>query len=193
MPRAVDSWFRNARFAPGGGKLREDVYLHDPAQEELGIKKRGKKTGVEVKGLIGHVALGDVRSWPNVKPEIWCKWSSAPIDVSAYRTVSTNKKRWLRKFDASSGAARELELGEDEMPLNGIALPEQGCNVEFTQIGITGATGEWWTLGFEAFGELGTVQDNLRVTLNGMTSPDQDCFHSAEVLSYPAWLSKIGG
>jgi len=191
VPRNVDNWFRDRRFTPGGGKPREDVYLHDPAQGELGIKKRGSKAGVEVKGLAGHFTLGDLPSWPHVRPEIWCKWSSAPLDISAYSTVSTNKIRWLRKFDTSSGAAREIQLGEDEMPLGGIVLPEQGCNVEFTQIRIANSKDEWWTLGFEAFGELDTVQDNLRSTLKGMTSPDQDCFHSSEVLSYPAWLSKI--
>jgi hypothetical protein len=41
-------------YAPGGGTPppRRDVYLYDPEQTELGIKARGLKPGLEVKGLV---------------------------------------------------------------------------------------------------------------------------------------------
>src|SRR3982751_1191157 len=36
----------------GGGRPREDVYLRDDRQAALGIKRRGGRPGVEVKGLV---------------------------------------------------------------------------------------------------------------------------------------------
>ena len=50
-------------------------------------------------------------------------------------------------------------------------------------------TEPWWTLGFEAFGELETVPVNLLRTL----APDKviltELVSTGELLSYPAWLS----
>ena len=190
-PSIVQNWFCGGNFAPGGGETRDDVYLLDASQSELGVKKRGKKSGVEIKGLVGHAQVGDPGPWPAAsQPEIWCKWSSSAIDISTFATITTVKVRWLRKFDTSSGAANEVKLGPDEMPTSG-GLPEQGCNVEFTQIAIAGRPENWWTLGFEAFGEIETVAYNLRTTLKGMKPPGQASFDSSELLSYPAWLSKI--
>src|SRR5262245_8798045 len=48
-------WFLSADahgYAAGGGTPREDRYLLDPGQVELGIKMRGPKPGAEVKGLV---------------------------------------------------------------------------------------------------------------------------------------------
>jgi len=59
-----------------GGKQRNDDYLVDPDQTELGLKRRGQKLGVEVKGLV-------VKEWAslNVRPfsgiiELWTKWTT---------------------------------------------------------------------------------------------------------------------
>jgi hypothetical protein len=192
IPDAVDLWFRNRSLpAGGGGEPRDDVYLHDPVQKELGIKRRGKKPGVEIKGLIGRASLAGAPSWVDVKAEIWCKWSSAVIDISGYATVNTLKVRWLRKFDTTSGSADEVELGADEMPLHGVPLPEQGCNIEFTRIQIEGNRRNFWTLGFEAFGDLETVKSNLSRALNAITPLDRVWFGSSMLLSYPEWLAGI--
>jgi hypothetical protein len=75
MPLAVDQDDRknvvNPACPPGGGLLRLDEYLSDPNQCELGIKRRGGKKGVEVKGLVTH-AEQQLAAGPFVGPiEIW--------------------------------------------------------------------------------------------------------------------------
>src|SRR4030095_5243504 len=39
-------WFGSGPFAPGGGEVRVDTYVGDPAQLELGVKSRGNKPGL---------------------------------------------------------------------------------------------------------------------------------------------------
>ena len=53
-PAALDSWFRSGHIPPGGGEIRRDEYLRDPKQQQLGVKKRGRNPGVEIKGLVGE-------------------------------------------------------------------------------------------------------------------------------------------
>lgn len=59
----------------------------------------------------------------------------------------------------------KIPLDPNEKPNAGYSLPIQGCNVELTEVQIVGHSGVWWTLGFEAFGELDTVPANLSLTL----------------------------
>ena len=51
-PDGVETWFRSGPTPAGGGRAREDEYLHEPRQTELGLKRRGEKPGVEAKGLV---------------------------------------------------------------------------------------------------------------------------------------------
>jgi hypothetical protein len=54
IPGSVEKWFHGGLGSchPGGGKPRLDEYLYEQGQVELGLKKRGTKPGIEVKGLI---------------------------------------------------------------------------------------------------------------------------------------------
>src|SRR3984893_18582477 len=67
------------------------------------------------------------------------------------------KTRWIRTYDTSRAAIVEIPLQADEKPLNGQPLPQQGCNVEISKIQIAEDPRQWWTLGFEAFGDLDTA------------------------------------
>ena len=53
---------------------------------------------------------------------------------------------------------------------------------------MAGHAGRWWTLGFEAFGDLDSVPTNLTLTV----LPEKLFLHrvmgSGAFLSYPAWL-----
>ena len=61
-----------------------------------------------------------------------------------------------------SGSTEETSLGADEKPLDERrSLPALGCNVELTE--VTLASGKvWWTLGFESFGTIQTIENDLR-------------------------------
>ncbi len=83
----------------------------------------------------------------------------------------------------------ESPLGPDERPKQGYSLPVQGCNAELTEVSTANLTEVWWTLGFEAFGDIGTVPVNLIKTLASHKATLADLVSSGELLSYPAWLS----
>jgi len=74
------------------------------------------------------------------------------------------KTRSIRTYDTSRAAIVEIPLQADEKPLNGQPLPQQGCNVEISKIQIAEEPRQWWTLGFEAFGDLDSAPGNLLKT-----------------------------
>jgi hypothetical protein len=192
-PAGFEDWFNRAEshpYAAGGGKPRIDKYLHDSNSAELGIKHRGGKGGVEVKGLIATL-----KSVPTGRPfagpiELWCKWTSQVLDLSDLSMVTTEKRRWSRKFDTGKSLPMELQLNEDEnLCEDKLQLPERGCNVELTQVKLPlGAI--WWTLGFEAFGTIETVGHDLCAVAATFAARQPPEFAEGQRASYPAWLMK---
>ena len=129
-PEQLEEWFRGKHpdgISAGGGKERRDDYLRDPNQNELGIKCRGEKSGVEVKGLVSPGATS-LSAEPFVAPiEIWTKWTSDALRIDPALTIVTRKLRWLRKFATGNGSPREIEVDEYEKIQE--PLPQKGCNV----------------------------------------------------------------
>jgi hypothetical protein len=104
------------------------------------------------------------------------------------RTV-VRKTRWLRKYDTSGSTVRELELDADEQLLDSAApLPERGCNLELVAL-TAGDDARWWTLGFEAFGPLDTVEQSLQRTIAHVAPIGREALAGGAELSYPDWLS----
>ncbi|WP_156941683.1 hypothetical protein [Mesorhizobium sp. WSM2561] len=81
---------------------------------------------------------------------------------------------------------REVELGRDEKPLHE-DLPATGCNVELTLVEVSGEI--WWTFGFECFGELGLVDQQLRAVAASLAAREPPDMGNPVPASYPAWLS----
>lgn len=188
VPGDVDAWFRSGP-PPAGGEPREDVYLRDPARPELGIKQRGNEPGVEIKGLVAVRAPSASGPFPG-RVELWCKWSSDVLRLRDLPAVTTVKTRWLRKFAASRDAVREIELDRTGQPRNGEPQPRAGCNLELTQVMLRDARqGEWWTLGFEAFGDLESVEQDLRRTMDRLGTGAPGLSGAAQA-SYPRWLAR---
>lgn len=192
-PSGLKDWFVNASgdvFAAGGGKPgREDEYLRDPKQVELGIKRRGggKISGIEVKGLVE--CLGDLAAGPFAGPiELWTKWVSEPLKIDGAPTIRIKKQRWLRKFDAGGSLPKEIELNADEKPVKDGELPTRGCNVELTYVQIADQGGDWWTLGFEAFGTIATVEADLRAVAAALNQRQPPPLEEGLLASYPMWL-----
>jgi hypothetical protein len=193
-PEGLESWLKNGDPAPGGGLVRVDEYLHEAAQHELGLKLRGNKPGVEVKGLVTRLPADQAPGIFAGTVEIWCKWTSAALNLSEDPRIITRKQRWLRKLDASGVSVEEVPLGADEMPLDGRPLPGDGCNLELTRIDVDGPAPIWWTLGFESFGAFDRIESNLRRSVQLMEarhpSGSRPAFAAGRLLSYPAWLSE---
>jgi hypothetical protein len=192
QPSELEKWFADPEahtgLRAGGGSLRLDEYLCDPYGSELGIKLRAGKKGLEVKGLVADGA-SQLEAEPFQGPvQIWCKWISEALSLGASQLVTTEKRRWLRKFDTGNGRCREIGLDHDEKPIEGQPLPERGCNVEFTRVGAFGT--EWWSFSFEAFGKLSNVVESLQSTCELLATRGPPTIAKAQCISYPHWLAE---
>jgi hypothetical protein len=190
LPPGLDAWFRNGAVPPGGGSARTDEYLFDPGQVELGVKRRGPQTGVEIKGL---VALRSTTAPPlNARVQIWSKWTSQTLSLANLPTIAVRKTRWIRKFDTGSRHVLEVPLDAQERPRDPEQRPERGCQLELVALSVESRVGAWWSLAFEAFGEVDTVETSLGRTL-AHVAPGAPTLESAMELSYPAWLAALAG
>lgn len=192
----LQEWFCTEKLhgcAAGGGCPRTDAYLYDAKQGELGIKVRGSRKGVEVKGLVAIIGDG-CRNSPFIGPiEIWAKWSSEALSLTDAPLVLVSKRRWLRKLDTTGVKLREIALDNRELPIDGSRLPDEGCNVEYTEISIKGFHSSWVSLGFEAFGPLNTVETGLQRTTDLLSLRHPPSLSHGRCLSYPAWLRSVCG
>jgi hypothetical protein len=189
-PAGLEPWFRSGPFPPGGGKTREDEYLLDASRIDLGLKKRGAKAGVEVKGL---VALGAASPPPfEGRVQIWGKWSTETLTFDRMPRVTIHKTRWLRKYDTSGTGISEVELDADEQLRRAPDRRlERGCQLEFVTLRAGGAAaGAWWSLGFEAFGDLSDVEQSLHRTVAHLAPSAPELSGGLE-LSYPQWLARF--
>jgi hypothetical protein len=204
-PEGLREWFHDPMVhgcPPGGGPpARTDIYLVT-GSGELGIKVRGVKghdtegmgqgRPLELKGLIGE----DRRDQgPFSGPtQLWCKWVVPAIDLDRARTIMVGKTRWLRRFATSGDEPLELPLGRDETPLDPPLdrdISIRGCNVELTEVRLDDGQ-VWWTFCIEAYGDLGTVVEDMRATtgLLSRRGPVPD-LSTGSCVSYPGWLAQL--
>ena len=194
-PSGLEDWFKDRDVhgcTAGGPETRTDEYLRDPGQTELGLKLRGTRPGVEatsveVKGLVA-VTWDGLTVAPFRGPiEIWTKVSTPALKLPS--TVRVEKERWLRKFDTSGAAVVEVPLGTRSKPVEeDRPLPGSGCNVELTRLAVAGSV--WWTLGFESFGMLPTVENSLRAAATLLATRSPTLEHGLRA-SYPVWLAHL--
>jgi hypothetical protein len=168
--------------------LRIDEYLSQTNQSEVSIKIRGGRPGVEIKGLVAVCRSELVPFAPYV--ELWCKWRLQASALEMTKRMIIQKTRWIRTYDTSRAAIVEIPLQADEKPLNGQPLPQQGCNVEISKIQIAEDPRQWWTLGFEAFGDLDSAPGNLLKTAQFLITHSFPLPIRGEFLNYPSWLAK---
>ena len=199
---AFGRWFTSGRLPPGGGKKpREDVYALDLSTEELGVKTREGKSGLEIKALVDARLLSLAFGTREATAQLWSKVASniltLPADARAKRT--TRKTRWLRKFDTTAADVTEVKLGAGpfgEDPVQG-SPPKWGCNVEWTLVEVPDADVKWWTCGFEAFafehvGPLCPLLEQglrraLLAVISSLGQPPQ-LGEAWREQSYPAWI-----
>jgi hypothetical protein len=199
VPDDLKEWFcepaPDFRHRVGGGSQRIDVYFLTQ-ESELGIKRRGGRKGLDVKGLV------DVLPWQldfglvSVVPQLFCKWSSEQLEFANLPTVETAKTRWLRKFDTAVVELREIRLGAGDFgedPIVKSERPDVGCNVELTS--VTKGNETWWTFGAEsfAFGRPGRtvelVGQGLLRAMQALPNHAKVDLRGARYLGYAEWLA----
>lgn len=193
-PSDFEKWFRetNSHCCPAGGGIpREDQYLRDDSQTELSLKNRGGKKGVEVKGLVSIVWDGLTAKHFTGPIEIWTKWTSLPLKLDPELIITVEKQRWLRKFDTGVLSPQEIPLNNEEKPLDPCrSLPILGCNVEMTKIKLQNSSDTWWTFGFEAFGTIRTIENDLRAVATILSNRQPPALVEGLIASYPTWINK---
>ena len=182
------------RSRPAANRASAWTAIFTRGKTEIGVKVRGAREGqpddVEIKGLVAVVSPPDPPAGDAAVPldqiQIWCKWKAPPgrgggrrrhaqAALDAHYMVVANRRR---------GIAARRRRGD-------AACAAVGCNLELTQVDVDGRPGAWWTLGFEAFGDLQSAPDALAETFaflqaNGPFPPLR-----GERLSYPEWLDRL--
>jgi hypothetical protein len=188
--QSLRDWFFDSAIhgqSPGAGAHRQDDYLCNPSQAEMGIKRRGTQSGVEIKGLV-YVDRTHLRCGPLIaNVEIWAKWTSAAMDLSGFETITIRKSRWVRMFDTSKAEPIEIELLDQDPQRMSPSLPVHGCSVEFTEIEAFGRI--WFTFGLEAFGQLENVDASLRRAAKILALRNPPEVPDLVAASYPQWIS----
>lgn len=184
---ALRQWFIDSNLhdiEPAGGDIRTDAYLADANQVELGIKRRGTGPGVEIKGLVSLLGSGcDVPPFQG-PIELWTKWFCDTLTLEGAPLILVRKRRWLRQFDASRSALRQISLNAGEL--------KQGCTVEYTELSGDGIA-PWVTLAFEAFGPMESLAESVQRTAARLASRTPPAVGSGWQASYPVWLRQRAG
>ena len=187
-PQALVEWFRSDERHPcppgGGTNRRVDRYRPDTRQDELAIKVRGEKSGLEVKGRVERVgSLGDDPFVGEV--ELWTKWTLEDVALEASALVDVTQLRWVRTLDTTASVPVEIELDAREGSVDG-TYPTRGCQIELTQVHVLDE--EWWSFGFESFGRVNDVVESLRRGAEVMAHRSPPALTGGRLMSSPAWL-----
>jgi hypothetical protein len=182
-PQEFHGWFVGACAAwpaAASTKTRVDEYLRDPDQVSLGIKKRGRGD-VEIKGLISRRDKRLDFAGCASPIELYAKWGSRALDLRGLSLICVEKQRWKRCFSVHAGAISELATSSEPVPR------QSGCDAELTLLTGPDLT-PWWTLGFEAYGELDEVEAILSRTVSLMARRCPPPLTPGEATGYPSWL-----
>ena len=177
-PAALEHWFVSSGPPPQEEPPRDDLYFLDPAQVELGLKRRDLQGSVEVKGLVRRAKDPVSAGAFSGHVEIWAKWTSPMLRLDSVPSLVVRKVRRLRRFDAEGS-----EVGEENL--------KEGCHLELTEVSIEGREGVWHTLGLEAYGSLDRVELILAQVLRRLDQSPE--FEPGVERSYPKWLAEAGG
>ncbi len=187
VPAAVQQWFSQGAIVPKAEGCREDQYLSLPAYDEVGIKQRQGK--MEVKRRLADRGVQTLGQGISGRIEQWVKWSFVLQDQAlpdltkpTGSWVTVEKTRQLRKYEVTQNGA--VNAVDAYVPV------AQGCNLELTSLVLYDKV--WWSLGFEAFGDLATVEASLALTIKHVLADNQFPLLQAEdSFAYPHWLGLL--
>jgi hypothetical protein len=189
IPSQVLEWFQLGEREPAAAAPRVDFYLRLADSDPLGIKLRGEQ--IELKQRFSEYGVVCFHKRVSGRVEGWRKWrfklaesdlylTRPPMPASAWMGVK--KIRRLRKYQ---------RLKNDTLvAISTMQHPAQGCALELTHIGIEGQ--DWWSVGLEAFGDEGSLYENLVLVAKHVLVAHEPPTLGAEAsCSYPKWLKII--
>jgi hypothetical protein len=186
----VLSWFREEQGSLEEPAHRVDYYLHLPDRDSLGIKLREGRLEIKQR----HRRYGTVEFHERAEGlvEHWRKWSFEltqtsdrlpKVMASDSSWIGVSKQRWLYRY--------RITGDRDVVPMDAVEYSGQGCDLELTSVKAEGR--EWWTWGFEAFGEEMALQGNLVLVTKQVfaTHGPPIVLGASHCHSYPAWLAAL--
>ena len=141
------------------------------------LKRRGKT--VEIKGLFAKPDKTLSFASCHSQIELWGKWSSATLNLSGAPLLPLQKERSLRRFRNENGQIVEVAGGDQRRA--------SGCNFEITIL-MGSDRSHWWTLGFEAFGQLNEIEDILAATTTTVSQRRPPELPPGHAASYASWF-----
>jgi hypothetical protein len=190
IPPQVLKWFREEQGSLEEPAHRVDYYLHLPDGDSLGIKLREGR--LEIKQRHRRHGTVEFHERATGLVEHWRKWSFRlaqaserfpQIMVSDSSWIAVSKQRWLYRY--------RITRDKDIIPMDAVEYPEQGCDLELTRVKAEGR--DWWTWGFEAFGEETALQENLVLVAAQIFAAHRPpiVLGASHSHSYPAWLAAL--
>ena len=135
----------------------------------------------EIKGLISRRDKNLDFAGCTSPIELWAKWASRTLNLGGLPLIHVEKQRWKRSFSVHVGAVSELATSSEPVPR------QSGCDAELTLLKGPDMA-PWWTLGFEAYGELDKVEAVLSRTVSLMTRRCPPPLTPGEAIGYPSWI-----
>jgi hypothetical protein len=168
---------------------RTDYYFRLSGSDSLGIKLREGK--IEVKPRLRQHGVVTLHERVSGLVEEWRKWSYELADTGTDSThkrfpdsfwIGVDKVRTLCKYEVTSG--REI------LAVPADAFPDEGGQLELTRLAVLGD--EWWTMGFEAWGQKCPMQENLNLVMGHVLADSEPpVFDAEDSYSYPKWLAQV--
>lgn len=211
MSTEIEDWFRKGlMLGPAVSftdEKRDDIYLGLRETADLSVKARAAKSNGADKKLRAGTKLevkqrqidADMKQlWNGVEGRLeqWVKWSfDTPVkdekgehimypDISLPEGcwIGVKKRRLVRKFAIN---ADNMTLAVDFE-----ARPDEGSLMEITW--LEALDQRWWSLSFEAFGSLDTVQRNLELVLDLVKGdPAFPQMQAKDSFAYHRWLGLV--
>lgn len=187
LPEAICSWFSSKQV---GNDLeppeeREDIYLAIALDcDYMGIKLRQGR--LEIKWRKAELGIVSIAPRVHGKLESWDKWTCEDSKAENFQPQSVvNKSHWVKVSKVRQ--QRKYQVLEQnlvqEVKLD--ATIDRGCNVELTQLNISG--NNWWSIALEAFGE--ATNDNLHFVAKKVFQHYKAfSLEPKNSFAYPSWL-----
>jgi hypothetical protein len=148
-----------------------------------GIKIREGKHEIKVKTAADeNTNIGVINDWVKWSTEEKANILNTIQGIYLNEWLSIKKGRLIKKYDLGSRDGTITNVDPKKRLVH-------GCGAEFTELTVD-KTHEWYTFGFEAFGDFKHSKQNLFKTIRYLELDNVD-FSAHECLSYPGFIRKF--
>lgn len=190
IPDKVLAWFQQGKKALAKPLVRVDYYLRLPDRDSFGIKLREGK--IELKQRQQQYGLVHFHKHVVGQMERWHKWSFTLADETQnpLADIKASPSAWIAVGKARQQWEYYIANNKLVTTRSAEAIPKQGCNLELATVSVAGV--KWWTLGFEAYGNVATNRENLWLVIEHVLAErEPPVLDAQDSFGYPQWLKQL--